>query len=391
MQTQIPLVDLKTQYRGLKGELLQAISTVLEGMNLIPGENVSALEKEFAHYCGSSYAVGVGSGTDALALVLRSWDITQGDEVITVSHTFFATAEAIMMTGARPVFVDIDPETYAIDPAMVERAITPHTKAIIPVHLYGHPADMAPILSLAKSYNLKVLEDACQAHGAFYQGKRVGTIGHAGAFSFYVSKNLGAYGEGGMITTDDEEVASKVRMLRDHGSVEKYKHVLTGSNSRLDEIQAAILRVKLPHLDEWNASRRSNAERYTRLLKDTSVRTPVERPGCRHVYHLYVIETSHRDELKAWLHDKGVGTGIHYPIPIHEQLPLQGYGYRPGSLPVTESLAKRILSLPMYPELTEEQVNYVAQCVDDFHAQKARAGRRATESTMQTALAGRKG
>lgn len=364
---QVPLVDLKAQYQGVKDETLIAISKVLDGMQLFLGENVRGLEDEFARYCGSGFGIGVGSGTDAIHLALRACGVEPGDEVITVSHTFIATAEAIAQAGARPVFVDIDPETYTIDPSRIEAAITPRTKAIIPVHLYGHPADMDPIMAVARSYGLKVIEDSSQAHGASYNGKRVGTIGDAGAFSFYVTKNLGAYGEAGIVVTDDEKIAANIRMLRDHGSIEKYKHELLGFNARLDEIQAAILRIKLRHLDDWNISRRTNAETYNRLLDIDAVRGPVERPGSQHVYHLYVVETDRRDELKKHLESRGVGTSIHYPIPVHEQQPFSD-GFRPGTLPVTESKAGRILSLPMFPELTAGQVEYVAPCIGEFFA-----------------------
>jgi len=370
---QIPLVDLKAQYQALKEEILEEIADTLEGMNLFLGKNVRALEEEFARYCGARFAIGVGSGTDALHLILRAMGIGLGDEVITVAHTFFATAEAIALAGATPVFVDIDPVTYTMDPSQIEGAITPRTKAIIPVHLYGQPADMDPILALAERHNLKVIEDACQAHGAYYKGKRAGTLGDAAAFSFYMTKNLGGYGEGGIVVTNNAELAKQVAMLRDHGSSEKYHHLALGVNGRLDEIQAAVLRVKLRHLDNWNSARRALARSYSRLLANSPVTTPIESPACQHVYHLYVIETSQRDQLQQWLRSKGVGTGIHYPIPIHEQPAFRRYGYRPGMLPVTEAKARRILSLPIYPELTQEQLEYVVHSIREFYSQLAAA------------------
>lgn len=366
---EIPFVDLKAQYQDIKNEVLEAIATALDGMNLFLGENTRALEREFARYCETSFAVGVGSGTDALYLALRACGVAPGDEVITVSHTFIATAEAIFMAGARPVFVDIEPKSYNMDPAQVKAAITPRSRAIVPVHLYGYPADMDPILDLAKEYGLKVISDACQAHGATYRGKSAGALGDAAAFSFYFSKNLGAYGEAGMVTTSDEEVASKIRVLRDHGSAEKYSHTDIGVNSRLDELQAAVLRVKLRYLDEWIARRRANAEIYNSLLPGGSVGMPDEFPGWKHAYHLYVIETDHRDALQQWLGSRGVATGIHYPVPIHEQPAMKRYGHAQGSLPITESKARRILSLPMYPELTMAQIQHVAGCVQEFYAE----------------------
>ena len=369
----IPLVDLKTQYQGIKNEVLEGISTALEGMNLFLGENTQALEDEFANFCGTSFAIGVGSGTDAIQLVLRALGIGPGDEVITVSHTFIASAGAIVQAGARPVFIDIDPDTYTMDPTKIERVITPQTKAIMPVHLYGQPADMDRVAirrhrRLAEKHNLKVIEDACQAHGATYKGRRAGSIGQAATFSFYFTKNLGAYGEAGMVVTSDEEVAAKVRLLRDHGSTEKYKHAMLGMNSRLDELQAAVLRVKLRYLDKWNTLRGSHAESYTRLLPREVIRTPAKSVDVQHVYHLYVIETDQRDVLKQWLNECGISTGIHYPVPIHLQPAFQDYGYSQGSLPVTESKVRRILSLPIYPELTLNQIQYVSRCIEEFHA-----------------------
>ena len=363
----IPFVDLKAQYQGIKGQVLEAIATALDNMDLFLGSNVRALEEEFARYCGASFAIGVASGTDALHLALRGCGVGPGDEVITVSHTFVATAEAIVLAGARPVFVDIDPQTHTMDPSRIEAVVTPRTKAILPVHLYGHPAHMEPILDLARAYNLKVVEDACQAHGATYNGRKVGTLGDAAAFSFYVTKNLGSYGTGGMVATNNEEVASTVRLLRTHGMADGHTQVLIGVNSRLDEIQAAILRIKLRQLDQWNEGRRARASIYDRLIATKPVETPVERPGSRHVYHLYVIQADDRDTLREWLRSRGVATGVHYPIPVHLQPAFQSFGYARGSLPITEAKASRVLSLPVYPELTTEQVHYVAQCIEELY------------------------
>ncbi len=361
----IPFVDLKKQYQAIRAEVLAGIGEALEGMQLFLGQNVQALEAEFARYCGTEFAIGVGSGTEALHLALRACGVGPGDEVITVSHTFFATVEAIALVGARPVFVDIDPHTYNMDPSQIESRITARTRAILPVHLYGHPADMGPILELARTYNLKVIEDACQAHGAECQGCRTGSLGDVGCFSFYFTKNLGAYGEAGMMVTSDPDIARKSKMLRDHGQDAKYHHHLLGVNGRLDEIQAAVLRVKLPHLDEWNERRRSLAQAYEAGLP-SSVTKPQQMPWAKHVYHLYVIRTPNRDQLRAWLEAKGVATGIHYPIPIHLQEACRGYCGNDAFLPVTEEVSGEILSLPMYPELTAEEIGYVCDCFRDF-------------------------
>lgn len=365
----IPLVDLKKQYQDIKEEVLAEIGQVLDGMQLFLGRNVQAVESEFAAYCCTQSAIGVGSGTDALHVALLACGIGPGDEVITVSHTFFATVEAIVLTGARPVLVDIDPETYNIDPSQIERVINRQTRAIIPVHLYGQPANMAPILGLAHKYNLRVIEDACQAHGAQYKGRRTGSLGDVGCFSFYFTKNLGAYGESGMITTSDPDIAKRCRMLRDHGQGAKYVHSLFGINGRLDEIQAAVLKVKLPHLDDWIERRRDLARVYNASLP-SSIVTPKEMSWAKHVYHLYVIRMPGRDRLRAWLDTKGVGTGMHYPIPIHLQEAWRQYGGAALSLPVTEKVTGEILSLPMYPELTAEEVGYVCDCIREFTESK---------------------
>jgi dTDP-4-amino-4,6-dideoxygalactose transaminase len=363
----IPLVDLRKQYAPLKAEILSGIGHVLEGMQLFLGENVQGLEKEFAAFCGAAHGIGVSDGTTALHLILRALGIGPGDEVITVSHTFIATAEAIILTGAKPVFVDIHPETFLMDVSQVEAKIMPNTKAILPVHLYGQTVDMDPLLEIAKRHHLKVVEDACQAHGAEYKGRKAGSLGDAAGFSFYYSKNLGAYGEGGFITTNDPDLALRIRKIRDHGSGARYHHDLIGLNGRLDELQAVVLRAKLPHLAAWNERRREHAQQYAELMTDSPVTTPVERSENCHVYHLYVIQAPNRDELQAWLKSQGVFTGIHYPIPIHLQASAAFLGYQKGDLLVTEEVTGNILSLPMYAELEGEEIGYIAQKIKEFY------------------------
>jgi dTDP-4-amino-4,6-dideoxygalactose transaminase len=364
----IPLVDLKKQYAPLKDEILQGIGRVLDGMQLFLGENVQGLEREFTQFCGAAHGIGVSDGTTSLQIILRAMDIGPGDEVITPSHTFIATAEAILLVGAKPVFVDIDPDTMLMDVAQVEAKITPRTKAIMPVHLYGQIVEMDSLLEIASQHGLRVIEDACQAHGAEYKGKKAGSLGDAAGFSFYFSKNLGAYGEGGFITTQDSELARKIRMIRDHGSGSRYHHDMLGFNGRLDEIQAVVLRAKLPHLAEWNEKRRQHARLYTELLKGTPAITPVELPANCHIYHLYVIRVPRRDELQAWLKEQGVFSGIHYPIPIHLQASMAELGYQKGDLPVTENVVSQILSLPMYAELSDQDVGFVAEKVKEFYS-----------------------
>jgi dTDP-4-amino-4,6-dideoxygalactose transaminase len=364
MNNQIPLVDLKAQYEPLKAEIQAAWDDALSGMRLFLGPNVQAFEKEFAAYCGVTDAIGVSDGTTALHLALRACGIGQGDEVITVSHTFIATAEAILLAGAKPVFVDIDPLTYTMDVSQIEDKISAHTRAILPVHLYGQCADMDAILEIAARRGLYVIEDACQAHGATYKGKKAGSMGTLAAFSFYFSKNLGAYGEGGMVTTNDPEMSHKVRMMRDHGSEKRYYHEMLGWNGRLDELQAAVLRVKLPHLDAWNEQRRRLAALYTHALDGKhGIVAPTETAGNRHVYHLYVIRSSQREALKARLAEQNIGTGIHYPVPIHLQKAFAEFGPARGSLPVTEQVVETILSLPIYPELEQSNAELVAAAV----------------------------
>lgn len=364
----IPLVDLKLQYAPLKEEILSEISKTLDGMHLFLGENVQALEKEYSAFCGVKHAIGVSDGTQALHILLRAFEIGPGDEVITVSHTFIATAEAILLAGARPVFVDIDPHTMLMDVSLVEQAITPRTRAILPVHLYGQTVDMDPLLSLASRYGLAVIEDACQAHGATYKDRKAGSMGDGAAFSFYFSKNLGAYGEGGIITTNDDEIARRVRMIRDHGSAQKYHHDLLGMNARLDELQAVVLRAKLPYLEGWNEKRRQHAAHLNALLKNAPVWIPFERRENCHVYHLYVIRCKERDELLAHLKEHGVFAGVHYPIPVHLQQAVLDLGYKPGDLPITEQVVGEIISLPIYAELTQEQIEYMVDEIDAFYA-----------------------
>jgi dTDP-4-amino-4,6-dideoxygalactose transaminase len=362
----IPFGDLRLQYQAIKVELDRAIQSVLEEGWFILGKRVSALEREFAAYCGAAFGIGVANGTDALQLALMACDVGLEDEVVTSPLSATFTALAISATGAIPRFVDIDPETYNLDPQRLEEAIGPRTKAIIPVHLYGQPADMDPILAIARQHDLKVIEDAAQAHGAEYKGRNAGTLGDVACFSFYPSKNLGAFGDAGMVVTDDEALAEKVRMLRHGGQRGRYEHVLLGLNSRLDELQAAILRVKLTHLDEWNARRRHLAALYTALLGDSAVDPPLEIPNVKHVYHLYVIRTPDRDALQQYLDEQGVGTAIHYPTPIHLQGAYCSLGIAPGSFPEAERAAQQILSLPIYPELTDTKVRRVAAHIRDW-------------------------
>lgn len=366
MEIKIPTINLKMQYHSIKKEIDKAINNVLESGYFILGENVKIFEKEFADYCNTKYAIGVASGTDALHIALLALGIGNGDEVITTSLSAIATALTISFTGAKPVFVDIDPETYNIDANKIEEKITNKTRAIIPVHLYGQPAEMEKIKKIADAHGLFVIEDVAQAHGAEFKGKRVGSIGNVGCFSFYPTKNLGAYGDGGMIVTNDEKIAEKVRLLRDYGQKIRYHHLIKGFNSRLDEIQAAILRVKLKKLDEWNNIRRKNAKQYNELLKESGVILPVEKPYAKHIYHQYVIRTNQRDKLQEWLRSKGILTDVHYPIPIHLQNAYKELGYKRGDLPVTEKYVDEILSLPMYPELKREDIKKIADMITIF-------------------------
>lgn len=362
----VPFVDLKAQYLSIKDEVDEAMRSVVESCRYVGGAPVDAFEESFARYCEADHAIGVANGTDALQLALRALGIGPGDEVITVANTFIATAAAIYSVGARPVLVDIDPETYTIDPAQIEAAITPRTKAVIPVHLYGQPADMDPILDICRRRGIAVIEDAAQAHGAEYAGRRTGSMGDVACFSFYPAKNLGAYGDGGAVTTNDPAIYERVMKLRDHGRISKYEHALVGFNSRLDTIQAAVLSVKLGHLDHWNAQRQQVASWYRDALAGTDIGTPAVRANSTHVYHLYIVtcaSTEARDRLQADLTAAGVETGIHYPLPLHLQPAVADLGYKPGDMPITEDIAQRMLSLPMFPEMTLEQVHYVADVV----------------------------
>ena len=363
----VPFVDLKAQYRAIAADIEEAMRRVVADADFILGADVELFEREFAYFCEAKYAVGLDSGTSALELALRAYDVGEGDEVITVSHTFIATAAAISYTGARPVLIDIDPDTFNIDVEKIEAAVTPRTKAIVPVHLYGQAADFDPILSIARKHNLVVIEDACQAHGARYKGKRVGALGDAGCFSFYPGKNLGAYGDAGMIVTNSNEIADKIRLLRNYGQPQKYRHVIMGYNRRLDSLQAAVLRAKLGHLDGWNSSRRRAAKLYDEMLKDVDgVRTPYHAEESEHVYHLYVVQHPKRDQLLKYLKDHGVFAGLHYPTPVHLQPCYEHLGKPPGSLPFTEAAASRVISLPMFAEITDEQIEYVCDRVKGF-------------------------
>jgi dTDP-4-amino-4,6-dideoxygalactose transaminase len=368
-KTDIPLVDLVAQYRTIRDEVRAAIDDVLESMQLTIGPNVRAFDQEYAAFCGAKHAIGVGSGTDALQLAIRALGISAGDEVITVSHTFFATVEAILYSGARPILVDIDEKTFYMDFAAAAQAITPRTKAIMPVHLYGRTVDMKPLLALAKEKGLQIIEDACQAHGATLDtGAKAGASGRVSAFSFYCSKNLGAYGEAGSITTNDDALATELRSLREHGQSTRYYHPVIGYNARLDEIQAAILRIKLRKLPEWNARRLAIARHYNERLKGSGVIAPEIPEGGRHVFHCYVIRVpdGKRDDLRQYLAERGIGTGVHYPVPIHLQEASAFLGYRQGDFPVTERIAGEVVSLPMYAELTDAQVDTVASAVTEF-------------------------
>lgn len=360
----IPLVDLKAQYRAISSDINETIQRVVNNTSFIMGPEVEAFEAAFAAYCQAEYAIGVASGTAALHLALRACDVGPGHEVITTPHTFIATAEAITHAGAQPVFVDIDPLTYNLDPTKIEAAITGRTRAIIPVHLYGHPADMDPILEIAQRHGLRVIEDAAQAHGAEYKGCRVGTSGDVACFSFYPGKNLGAFGDAGAVVTNDPQIADRVRLLRNHGRRQKYEHLVEGYGERLDALQAAILNAKLPYLESWTDARRSLANHYRACLADNNdIIVPFESYDVRHVYHLFVIQVPSRDQVLSALRADGIGAGVHYPIPLHLQ-PAYGYlGVKAGSFPVTEACASRVLSLPLYPEMTKEQVSWVAERV----------------------------
>ncbi len=360
----IPLIDLQLQFREIRDEVFEAFEASLSSMHLALGPNCEAFEEEWADFCETRHAVGVASGTDALQLLLHAHEIGPGDEVITPSFTFIATIEAVMLLGATPVLVDVDPETLCIDPAQVAEKIGSRTRAIIPVHIYGHPAPMDEIAELIDDRDIRLIEDAAQAHGARYRDRAVGGLGDGAAFSFYLSKNLSAYGEAGAITVDDDGLNETIRHLRVHGSTERYQHEMIGYNSRIDELQAAVLRIKLRRLATWNDARREHAARYNRNLAGIEeLGLPVEKPWARHVYHLYTIRTPRRDEVAAALEQQGIDHAVHYRIPCHLQKALEPLGYERGSLPVTEQAADEVLSLPMFPELTDDQIDRVCEAV----------------------------
>jgi dTDP-4-amino-4,6-dideoxygalactose transaminase len=356
----VPFVDLRVMHEELDRELREAIHSVVRSGDFILGEAVAKFEEEWAAYCGVRHAVGTDSGLSALELALRAYGIGPGDEVVTAANTFIATAFAVMHTGATPVLVDADPDTLNMDASRLAEAITPRTRAVIPVHLYGQPADMDAIRLVADAHDLIVIEDACQAHGARYRGRRAGALGHAAAFSFYPAKNLGAFGDGGVVVTDDAEIAERIRALRHYGQREKNEHGVVGYNRRLDTLQAACLQLKLARLDNWNDDRRAAAEQYDLALANAGVKVPASEPDVEHVWHLYVVRTSRREELRAHLTASGIATGIHYPVPVHLQPACSDLGYRPGDFPVSEAAANEILSLPMYPGLDEPAVQRVA-------------------------------
>lgn len=360
---EIPTVDLNAQYRSIQPEVDAAIQRVLESGSFILGKEVTAFEQEFAAYCGVAHAVGVNSGTEALQLALLACGVGAGDEVITVSHTAVATVAAIELTGARPILVDIDPRRYTIDPEQIILSITPRTRAIIPVHLYGCPADLDPLLKIANAHNLVLIEDCAQAHGAIYRRQSVGSWGRISAFSFYPTKNLGAYGDGGAVLTNDHSLAERVRMLRQYGWKERHISEIRGLNTRLDDLQAAILRVKLKYLDGWNARRHKLAGLYSQLLTSRNLVLPIEPEYCQHVFHQYVIRHPCRDALRNILKELGISTQVHYPVPIHLQPAFSDLGYHLGSLPVSEHAASQVLSLPLYPEMTEETVAMICKYI----------------------------
>jgi dTDP-4-amino-4,6-dideoxygalactose transaminase len=360
----VPFVDLRAQHAPLNDAIEQVFRELMARGDFIMGAAVERFETEYAAYIGARHAIGVGTGLSAIELALRAFDVGPGDEVITPANTFIATVLAIMAVGAKPVFVDMNAASYCIDAGAISAAVTSRTKAIVPVHLYGQPVDLDAVLAVAQRHGLVVIEDAAQAHGARYKGRRAGSFGHAAAFSFYPSKNLGALGDGGMITTSDDRAAARLRLLHNYGQRVKYYHAVPGTNSRLDTLQAAVLSIKLPHLDGWNAARRRHADAYASRL-GSAVKTPVASAGVEHIYHLYVIETPERQALEQRLRAKQIHTGIHYPVPAHLQEACASLGYKAGDFPVTEAAAPRILSLPMFAELTDAQIDYVCEAVRD--------------------------
>lgn len=365
---QVPFVDLKAQYATIKTEVDQAILTVLENCNFILGREVEEFEKSFADFIGTKYALGVSTGLDALRMGLEALGIGSGDEVIIPANTFIATALAVSAVNARPVLVDIDPITYNIDPNLIEAAITPQTKAIMPVHLYGQAADMAEIMDIAKRHNLQIIEDACQSHGSQYNNRSTGTFGEIGCFSLYPGKNLGAYGDGGIVITENKDFADKIARLRNYGQKQKYYHSEKGVNNRLDTLQAAVLNVKLKYLKDWNSKRAHNASRYNHYLSTIEdIHTPQIALNRNHIFHLYVIRVKEREKLQKFLSEKGITTIVHYPIPIHMQEAYSDLGYKIGAFPITETVANEIVSLPMYPELSEEQIKYTSSMIAEFY------------------------
>jgi len=364
----VPLVDLRAAFEPVKEQVLREFAAILDGMQLFHGPHTAAFEEEFAAYCGAAHGLALSNGTDALFAALLACGVGPGDEVIAPAHTFFATIEAIVHTGAVPVLADVDRESLTIDPAAARALVTDRTRAVVPVHLYGQAADMDPLLELARERGLRVVEDAAQAHGARYRGRKVVSLGDAAAFSFYFTKNLGAVGEGGFVTTNDAKVAEHVRLLRHHGHVSKYEHAIVGYNLRIDELQAAVLRAKLPGLDAGNARRRAHAAHYARLFAGSAVQVPVCRPGNEHVYHAYAVRAPRRDALAEHLAQRGVGTGIHYKTPGHLQPALRHHPHRAGDMKVTTSACRELISLPMYPQLTAEQIEYVAANALEFVA-----------------------
>lgn len=359
----VPYLDLKTQYRSIKPEIDAAIQRVLDSCAFVLGPEVAGFEQDFAAYSGTTECIAVNSGTSALHLAMLAAGIGPGDEVITVPFTFVASVSAVVYSGAKPVLIDIDPRSFTMDPAAVEAAITPRTKAILPVHLYGQSADMDPIMEVARRHNLVVIEDAAQAHGAKYKGRAVGSIGDMACFSFYPGKNLGAYGEGGAVTTSNAEYARTIRMLRDWGQDRKYHHVLKGYNYRMEGFQGAILCVKLRHLTAWTEARRAIVSKYNQLLADSGMKLPVEMPWAHHVYHVYTVRTGEREMVQGALERDGIQTGIHYPVPVHLQPAFADLGYKRGDFPHSEKAADEVLSLPLFPEMTDDQVHSVSQAL----------------------------
>jgi dTDP-4-amino-4,6-dideoxygalactose transaminase len=360
----IPFADLRSKRDETQQEISEAIERVFESGQFVLGDEVASFETEFSSYVGAKYGIGVNSGSDALFLALKALGIDENSEVITVSHTFVSTVDGIVRCGAKPVFVDVEPDTYCIDTAKIEEKITERTKAILPVHLYGHPADLDQVLKIATQYDLSIIEDACQAHGAEYKGRKVGSFGDIACFSFYPVKNLGAYGDGGMVTTNESSLAERIKLLRNYGQSRKYYHDVVGINSRLDELQAAMLRVKLLRLDEWNEKRRRLAKLYNELLEHTDVVLPFERTYAKHAYHLFVIRLAERDKCKRLLQEGGIQTQIHYPIPVHKQNAYTEFE-NAKDLSITEGICNEILSLPLYPSLTDEEVTYIVGATKD--------------------------